>query len=172
MLFADEVYQETAFTNEVQFHSCKKVLRDLGPEYNKFQLMSIHSASKGFYGEYVQVDFVICKTQQCSMRRALKQAKIKNILKQNNIPNYSMVIIWDSCKVFVCLFVCFFCFIREHFNWFCLHSLKSSIGKGKYNATWLTKKKNRQQDSFKINLGTHNGLRGSITFVHSSAAPR
>lgn len=51
VLFADEVYQETVFTNEAQFHSCKKVLRDLGPEYNKFQLMSIHSASKGFYGE-------------------------------------------------------------------------------------------------------------------------
>ena len=51
VLFADEVYQETVFTNEVQFHSCKKVLRDLGPEYNKFQLMSINSASKGFYGE-------------------------------------------------------------------------------------------------------------------------
>ena len=39
--------------------------------------MSIHSASKGFYGEYVQVDFVISKTQQRLMRRALKQAKIK-----------------------------------------------------------------------------------------------
>ena len=93
VLFADEVYQETVFTNEVQFHSCKKVLRDLGPEYNKFQLMSIHSASKGFYGEYVQEDFAISKTQQRSMRRALKQqAKIiikKNILKQSNIPNYS-----------------------------------------------------------------------------------
>ena len=76
VLFADEVYQETVFTNEVQFHSCKKVLRDLGPEYNKFQLMSIHSASKGFYGEYVQVDFVISKTQQRLMRRALKEAKI------------------------------------------------------------------------------------------------
>ena len=51
VLFADEVYQETVFTNEVQFHSCRKVVRDLGPEYDKFQLMSINSASKGFYGE-------------------------------------------------------------------------------------------------------------------------
>jgi len=51
VLFADEVYQETLFTNEAQFHSCKKVLRDLGPEYSKFQLMSIHSVSKGIYGE-------------------------------------------------------------------------------------------------------------------------
>ena len=117
VLFADEVYQETVFTNEVQFHSCKKVLRDLGPEYNKFQLMSIHSASKGFYGEYVQEDFAISKTQQRSMRRALKrQAKIKkkNILKQSNI----LVFIWDSRKVAL------FFLIREHFNWFCLHFLK------------------------------------------------
>ena len=51
VLFAEEVYQETLFTNEAQFHSCKKVLRDLGPEYIKFQLMSIHSVSKGIYGE-------------------------------------------------------------------------------------------------------------------------
>jgi len=51
VLFADEVYQETVFTNEAKFHSCKKVLRDLGPDYNNFQLMSINSASKGFYGE-------------------------------------------------------------------------------------------------------------------------
>ncbi|KAJ7356044.1 glycerol-3-phosphate O-acyltransferase 2 [Desmophyllum pertusum] len=51
VLFADEVYQETVFTSEAQFHSCKKVLRDLGPEYNTFQMMSLNSASKGFYGE-------------------------------------------------------------------------------------------------------------------------
>ena len=51
VLFADEVYQETLISNEVQFHSCKKVLRDLGQGYLKFQLMSIHSVSKGIYGE-------------------------------------------------------------------------------------------------------------------------
>lgn len=51
VLFADEVYQETVFTEEASFHSCRKVLRDLGPEYNNFQLMSLNSASKGFYGE-------------------------------------------------------------------------------------------------------------------------
>ena len=51
VLFADEVYQETVFTKDVIFHSCRKVLRDLGPEYNNFQLLSLNSASKGFYGE-------------------------------------------------------------------------------------------------------------------------
>ena len=50
-LFADEVHQETVFTKDVIFHSCRKVLRDLGPEYNNFQLLSLNSASKGFYGE-------------------------------------------------------------------------------------------------------------------------
>ena len=51
VLFADEVYQETVLTKEAQFHSCRKVVRDLGPEYNNFQLMSLHSVSKGCYGE-------------------------------------------------------------------------------------------------------------------------
>ena len=51
VLFADEVYQETVFTKGAQFYSCKKVLRDLGPKCSQFQLMSINSASKGFYGE-------------------------------------------------------------------------------------------------------------------------
>ena len=86
------------------------------------------------------------------MRRALKQPKIKNILKQSNI----LVIIWDSCKVF--LF-----FLSENILIdFVFIFWNSSIGKGKYNTTCLKKKKkqiNRQQDSFKINLRTHNGLR-------------
>ena len=51
ILFADEVNQETVFTKDIIFHSCRKVLRDLGPKYNNFQLMSLNSASKGFYGE-------------------------------------------------------------------------------------------------------------------------
>ena len=54
VLFADEVYQETVFTKDVTLHSCRKVLRDLGPEYHNFQLMSLNSASKGFYGEWVE----------------------------------------------------------------------------------------------------------------------
>ncbi|XP_015759566.1 PREDICTED: alanine aminotransferase 2-like [Acropora digitifera] len=51
VLFADEVYQETMYKEDVTFHSCRKVVKDLGPEYHKFQLMSINSVSKGFYGE-------------------------------------------------------------------------------------------------------------------------
>ena len=52
-LIADEVYQENIYQDGVEFHSCKKVLRDLGMEYDDVQLISIHCASKGYYGEYV-----------------------------------------------------------------------------------------------------------------------
>ena len=35
----------------MKFHSFKKVLRDLGPDYDGFELISFHSTSKGFLGE-------------------------------------------------------------------------------------------------------------------------
>ena len=53
VLIADEVYQENIYQDGVEFHSCKKVLRDLGMEYDDVQLISIHCAAKGYYGEYV-----------------------------------------------------------------------------------------------------------------------
>ncbi len=52
-LFADEVYQDNIYAQGAKFHSFKKVLRDLGEEYNDFQLASFHSCSKGYMGEYV-----------------------------------------------------------------------------------------------------------------------
>ena len=61
VLFADEVYQETMYREDVTFHSCRKVVRDLGPEYHKFQLMSINSVSKGFYGELVHIDCYVLR---------------------------------------------------------------------------------------------------------------
>ena len=33
VLFADEVYQDNVYAEGAQFHSCKKVLRDLEDEY-------------------------------------------------------------------------------------------------------------------------------------------
>ncbi|XP_020603305.1 alanine aminotransferase 2-like [Orbicella faveolata] len=51
VLFADEVYQENVYADGVQFHSCKKVVRDLGEEYSEFQLISLHSGAKGYTGE-------------------------------------------------------------------------------------------------------------------------
>ena len=61
VLFADEVYQETMYREDVTFHSCRKVVKDLGPEYHKFQLMSINSVSKGFYGELVHRDCYVLR---------------------------------------------------------------------------------------------------------------
>lgn len=49
-LLADEVYQDNIYGKD-QFHSFKKVLRDLGPKGNEFELASFHSVSKGFMGE-------------------------------------------------------------------------------------------------------------------------
>lgn len=51
VLFADEVYQDNVYADGAQFHSCKKVLRDLGEEYSEFQLISLHSSAKGYTGE-------------------------------------------------------------------------------------------------------------------------
>ena len=50
MLMADEVYQENVYCSK-PFVSLKKVVRDLGPEYDDFELVSFHSTSKGMIGE-------------------------------------------------------------------------------------------------------------------------
>ena len=50
MLMADEVYQENIYCSK-PFVSLKKVVRDLGPEYDDFELVSFHSTSKGMIGE-------------------------------------------------------------------------------------------------------------------------
>ena len=51
LLVADEVYQENVYSEKKKFTSFKKVVRDMGPEYDGFPLISMHSVSKGFYGE-------------------------------------------------------------------------------------------------------------------------
>ena len=48
-IIADEVYQENIYHG--LFHSFKKVLKDLGSVAEGFQLASMHSCSKGFFGE-------------------------------------------------------------------------------------------------------------------------
>ncbi len=45
-----QVYQENIYCDK-PFHSLKKVVRDLGPEYDEFELVSFHSTSKGMIGE-------------------------------------------------------------------------------------------------------------------------
>ncbi|KAJ1082798.1 hypothetical protein NDU88_002963 [Pleurodeles waltl] len=51
-LLADEVYQDNVYPEDCQFHSFKKVLYEMGPEYfNNVELASFHSTSKGYMGE-------------------------------------------------------------------------------------------------------------------------
>ncbi|XP_054468435.1 alanine aminotransferase 2 [Anoplopoma fimbria] len=51
-VMADEVYQDNVYSPDCQFHSFKKVLYEMGPEYfNNVELASFHSTSKGYTGE-------------------------------------------------------------------------------------------------------------------------
>ncbi|KAM9493366.1 alanine aminotransferase 2 [Clarias gariepinus] len=51
-VMADEVYQENVYAPDCRFHSFKKVLYEMGPEYfNSVELASFHSTSKGYTGE-------------------------------------------------------------------------------------------------------------------------
>jgi len=50
VLLADEVYQENVYTDR-PFYSVKKVVRDLGTDYDGFEVVSFHSTSKGIIGE-------------------------------------------------------------------------------------------------------------------------
>ncbi|XP_063075765.1 alanine aminotransferase 2-like isoform X1 [Engraulis encrasicolus] len=61
-LMADEVYQDNVYAAGCQFHSFKKVLFEMGPEYSDtVELASFHSTSKcymgecGFRGGYMEV---------------------------------------------------------------------------------------------------------------------
>ncbi|CAI9560949.1 unnamed protein product [Staurois parvus] len=51
-LLADEVYQDNIYSDNCHFHSFKKVLFEMGPEYSSnVELASFHSTSKGYMGE-------------------------------------------------------------------------------------------------------------------------
>lgn len=49
ILIADEVYQDNVYANGKSFTSFKKIACDLG--YDDFPVFSLHSISKGYYGE-------------------------------------------------------------------------------------------------------------------------
>ncbi|RUS13654.1 pyridoxal phosphate-dependent transferase [Endogone sp. FLAS-F59071] len=52
VLLADEVYQTNIYQpGQRPFHSFKKVLRSMGPDFKDFELVSFHSISKGMVGE-------------------------------------------------------------------------------------------------------------------------
>ncbi|XP_056612342.1 alanine aminotransferase 2 [Triplophysa dalaica] len=51
-VMSDEVYQDNVYASDCRFHSFKKVLYEMGPEYfNSVELVSFHSTSKGYTGE-------------------------------------------------------------------------------------------------------------------------
>jgi len=50
-LLADEVYQHNVYAEGCAFHSFKKVMTELGPEYAGMELASFMSTSKGYMGE-------------------------------------------------------------------------------------------------------------------------
>lgn len=49
VLLADEVYQHNVYIGK--FHSFRKVQHELGAPYNKSELVSFMSCSKGYMGE-------------------------------------------------------------------------------------------------------------------------
>lgn len=50
-LFADEVYQDNVYAEGSKFYSFKKVMMEMGAPYNKMELASFMSCSKGYMGE-------------------------------------------------------------------------------------------------------------------------
>ncbi|XP_037050722.1 alanine aminotransferase 1 [Bradysia coprophila] len=50
-IFADEVYQDNIYDKDSKFHSFKKVLMEMGEPYNKMEMASFMSCSKGYMGE-------------------------------------------------------------------------------------------------------------------------
>lgn len=59
-----KVYQDNVYDPESKFHSFKKVITEMGAPYNKMELASFHSVSKGYMGEYVMkfcTNFILLK---------------------------------------------------------------------------------------------------------------
>eukprot|EP00096_Caligus_rogercresseyi_P009820 TRINITY_DN3417_c0_g1_i1.p1 TRINITY_DN3417_c0_g1~~TRINITY_DN3417_c0_g1_i1.p1 ORF type:complete len:529 (-),score=164.11 TRINITY_DN3417_c0_g1_i1:129-1715(-) len=50
-IFADEVYQDNVYAEGSAFHSFKKVLFEMGDPYDKMEMASFMSCSKGYMGE-------------------------------------------------------------------------------------------------------------------------
>lgn len=54
VMFPLQVYQDNVYSPDCRFHSFKKVLYQMGPEYSSnVELASFYSTSKGYMGEYV-----------------------------------------------------------------------------------------------------------------------
>jgi len=50
-ILADEVYQHNVYANGAEFHSFKKVMKQMGSKYANMELASFLSTSKGYMGE-------------------------------------------------------------------------------------------------------------------------
>jgi alanine transaminase len=50
-ILADEVYQHNVYAKDSEFHSFKKVMKEMGGEYADMELASFLSTSKGYMGE-------------------------------------------------------------------------------------------------------------------------
>jgi alanine transaminase len=50
-IFADEVYQDNVYADGCAFHSFKKVMFEMGAPYDKMELASFMSCSKGYMGK-------------------------------------------------------------------------------------------------------------------------
>ena len=46
-----QVYQHNIYAKGAEFHSFKKVMKSMGPEYADMELASFMSTSKGYMGE-------------------------------------------------------------------------------------------------------------------------
>ncbi len=54
IILADEVYQENIYSENLKFHSFKKVAYELGAPYSLMEIASFYSCSKGWMGEYIK----------------------------------------------------------------------------------------------------------------------
>lgn len=87
-----QVYQDNVYSADCQFHSFKKVLYEMGPEYfSNVELVSFHSTSKGYTGEWVSSSPLLysLSTVQCNIKakRRIKlkiNKKLKIIFKKDN----------------------------------------------------------------------------------------
>ncbi|XP_046396159.1 alanine aminotransferase 2-like isoform X2 [Ischnura elegans] len=51
VIFADEVYEDNVYSDDCKFHSFRKVMAEMGSPYNKMELASFMTCSKGYIGE-------------------------------------------------------------------------------------------------------------------------
>ncbi|GLV39305.1 uncharacterized protein CBL_13839 [Carabus blaptoides fortunei] len=86
-IFADEVYQDNVYAEESKFYSFKKVMIEMGEPYNKMELASFMSCSKGYMGEcglrsgYVEV-INLCPKVKAIFVKAINAMLCPSVLGQ------------------------------------------------------------------------------------------